>query len=169
MSIARPFTAWRASSLSSRAPSSKTFFFAVKGLVKISSSSNIPCHTTTQALFHTPNPILKHPIRRDRIFLPQLAWLIQPRRRNAILQLFLSTIAIRELLRIPIQHRPREGQVLRHQSQLDQHRRLVPCDVLVVQAVAADIDDGREGDLELAVGWWDPRDTAARGRSVDWR
>lgn len=43
----------------------------------------------------------------------------------------------------------REGEVLGQHSQLPQYSGLVPGDVLVVQSVAADVDDGVEGDPEV--------------------
>jgi hypothetical protein len=49
--------------------------------------------------------------------------------------------------------------VFREQAQLAQHRRLVPRDVFVIQAIAPDVHDGREGDLEAASGRGDAGDS----------
>lgn len=59
----------------------------------------------------------------------------------------------------------REGQVFGQQAELSEDRRLVPADVLVIQPVAADVDDGGEGDLDVLVRW---RDTRYAGRESVW-
>lgn len=46
-------------------------------------------------------------------------------------------------------HRIRERQVFWHQAQLDEHRELVPRNVLVVQSIAPDIDDCSKRDAQL--------------------
>jgi hypothetical protein len=99
-----------------------------------------------------PNPILTHRIRRHRVPVPHLLRHLHPQHRHAVLNR---------------PARPRDAaigegvgvrKVLRQQAQLPQHGALVPADVLVVEPVAADVDDACEGYLDFFVGWGDTGD-----------
>lgn len=49
---------------------------------------------------------------------------------------------------------------------MTEERTLVPCYMLMVQSIAADIDDGGEGDADFSVRWGDAWDTKTnRGSS----
>lgn len=94
---------------------------------------------------HLPNLIPHHLIRPPTIPISHLPRPLHPSNRQAVLER-LALLRLR-----PVRQRERERQVLRQQTQLGEGSRLVPCYVLVVEPVASDVDDGREGDFELAV------------------
>lgn len=56
---------------------------------------------------------------------------------------------------VVVRQRVREGQVRGEQARLREDRPLVPVDVLVVEPVAADVDDRGEGDAQGLVRWGD--------------
>lgn len=107
-----------------------------------------------------PHLIVEHSIALHAVLIPHLL------RRDASfngypnLQLALrNAVGLLSLCNIRgIRRRVVPSQVLGEDSNLAQNRPLVPVDMLVVQSVAADVDDGGHGHLDQFSGGWETGD-----------
>jgi len=107
----------------------------------------------TYLVLPLPDSILEHPIRQHRLPVPQLIRRLNPKDGHTILHFrsLRQSVARRQ--------RMREGKILRQQAQLAESRSLIPRDVLVIEPVASDIDDGSEWDGCFEVCGRDARQT----------
>jgi hypothetical protein len=116
-----------------------------------SPSNTHPVHETSN-IIHLPNLKPQHLVTHHTRLIHHLRRCLGSGRRNAILK------PLPLARRPPIRKRIRERQVFRQKTQLAQHGGLVPADVFMVQAVAAHVYHGGEGDADVTVGWGDTGD-----------
>lgn len=105
-------------------------------------------------LRHLPDAERDHLVGRPCIFIDQFLCCFHARNRHTILKLFSVRRSSASWERVG------KRQVLREQAKLTEYSALVPGDVLVVEAIAADIDDACKRNAELLGRWGDARDPA---------
>lgn len=97
-------------------------------------------NSTFLLIDHFSDFVSEHRIRRDPMFILQLVRGLDASCRNAIFE------SVAGPGMCAIEQGVREGEIRWQQTQLYQHGGLVPCDMLVIQSIPPDVDDGRKGD-----------------------